>query len=182
MSASAVAHSEAVLRKALLTAGELPRGWTVRAASSGMPLSGDCPQLDALAGVPGSTRAAIGYVAPGGAVISAEIDAMTPEQATVVLSRVSTALTCGSFLVYDGGTWDQVTLSPLTFPVFGDRTVAERVTVAGNGRNSSFDLVLIQRRGVVLSFVNRPATGSPDTGLTSLVAGRGLVKADARLS
>lgn len=149
----------AALPSALLTAAELPAGWTVAGpldADAGVPFV--CPS----SAVPVPPPARLGELLVGGAddLAYQTVAAYAPGEAAQLLATArSESEPCGWQQPMDDGTADRLTLLPATAEPWGDEAALRQLELWSAGMVVTADLVLIRR-------------GDQVTQLTHLVVGR----------
>jgi hypothetical protein len=132
----------------LLTAGDLPPGWSEAAEESDPGVS---DQESGFCGEPvpdeeNATGSAVAQFAKGEAtnpsrLVEAVVAYETPEEATEAFSKVEqTVGTCKEWDLDEAGTVSRFKLASATFPNIGDQTVAVRITsdfktAGGSGNN-----------------------------------------------
>ncbi|WP_436528313.1 hypothetical protein [Actinoplanes sp. HUAS TT8] len=175
-------------RGALLTAADLPTGWTVKPGTDSPKKDttgqyAQCPAYDAV--MPKVSQADTvdsDFTAPDGADLSEALLPMPEADAKDLCAEFSAAVTACKKLsdqTDDGVPFDMYFLA-LSFPQLADETFAFRATATVFGKTMNFDTTVVRRGGVLVVIVQQ-AGATIDTGLTEDVARRAVTKIDAAL-
>jgi len=183
-SALARAPTAADLRAALLTAADLPAGYSAQPVSDSGPgdssLSG-CPALTSdPAGV--SDQAAVNLTGPGSSLSVSEtlMQLTVKDAAKAMASYAAMPASCGSFTGVVDTFPVAFSTAPLAVTAWGDQSTAVRIT--GNVLAVHVliytDVVAVRHGGTLIVVMVVGLT--PDTGFTGQIAGKAYAKVAAR--
>jgi len=173
---------------ALLSAADLPTGWTTEPDEESSPSdsSGDYAQCPALGAA--TKRLArkesrdVSFSSPAGSDVGEQIVSLSEDDTKKLLADFSAGVTACkkvSTTTDDGPPLD-IHLSALSFPSLADETFAFRERATLYGATINVDLILVRRGGLLIVITHR-ARGVIDTTMTEDVARRALAKADKTL-